>query len=684
MNFSIDPVLEKADIQWQESGEPFSRHYQDIYFSRAGGLAETHHVFLQANDLQQRWLQAEQTNTDSFTIAELGFGTGLNFLATWQLWRRTRPGRLRLHYISCEKYPLAAADLSKVLSNWPELAQEAAALSASYPDHSSGYHRLLLGRNPTTEGIHPEITLDLYFGDAAHMLAEQARQGQTRIDAWFLDGFAPRVNPEMWQESLLEQIRALSGPGSSLSSYSVTGKVIRTLQVLGFQVEKRKGFGLKRQMLFAELMPAAPVKEAKIEGARTELAARPRITVLGAGLAGSSTAWQLARRGYQVIVIDANKQAAGGASGNPQAVLQCRLNRDPSAEWQFNLHSYLYACRLYTWLTHTGHKPFHWHDCGVLTLASAYRHTRKTGSATNYPHYDAQVLHAVTAEQASNIANIRVDEPGVFMPGGGWLNPVLLCESYLSHPDIELICNTRIEQIEHDGACWHLSNPATGFTHQSEIVILATSHEITTMAQGAGLPVSPLRGQVSFVPTTANSGKLSCVVCASRYLTPAFGDDHSIGASYIKNSTDTELSEQEQAENLAAIKADFPGLNLDTPGLLAGRAGIRGGSQDFMPLVGQVPDNRFWQEVDGGSQHLSGHAREVKANHYPGLFVNVGHGSHGVATTALCADYLAAMISKEASPIPASVARCLDPTRFQQRKLRKLSASPRLHSRAPK
>lgn len=675
MNTHIDPVLEKADIQWQESGEPFSRQFQDIYFSRAGGLAETRHVFLQSNNLQQRWIQAEQNRTGIFTIAELGFGTGLNFLATWQLWRQTHTGSLRLHYISCEKHPLALTDLRRILSNWPELEQESAALIACYPDHSSGYHRLLLGHNTTSDRMHPEITLDLYFGDAELMLSEQGRHAQTHVDAWFLDGFAPRVNPDMWQESLFGQIRRLSGVSSSLSSYSVTGKVVRTLKTLGYRVEKREGFGHKRQMLFAELMPTEsdrPATVTKTGSVHKTCAVRPHVSVVGAGLAGSSTAWQLARRGYQVTVIDSNDSPAQGASGNPQAVLQCRLNRTPSAEWQFNLHSYLYACRLYSWLTQTGNKSFHWHDCGVLTLSSAYQQTRKSDPETDYLHYDEQVLRFVTAAQASNIANIQINERGLFMPGGGWLNPALLCETYLAHPNIKLVCNTRVEKINHDGTCWQLFNQSTGLIHKSDIVILATSHEINTLSQGAGLPVLPLRGQVSFVPVSGNSGKLSCVVCASRYLTPAYDNGHSIGASYIKNSIDTELSQDEQNDNLAAIRSNLPDLDLAAPGILSGRAGIRGGSQDFMPLVGQMPDNGFWQGIHEDSRHLNGQASSLSQSYYSGLYVNAGHGSHGVASTALCADYLAALISQEALPIPASAARCLDPARFQQRRLRKI------------
>jgi len=250
--------LQNANLTWQDDGAPYSPDYDDVYFSREGGLAETHYVFLQANNLVARWqaLDAELIASDShavFTIGELGFGTGLNFLSCWRLWQQTACQRLQLHYISCEKHPLTHNALGKALQQWPELAQLSEQLLRFYPDHSVGYHRLPL----------PEITLDLYYGDALELLqqqsscdvspaAEPTSKPNARTDAWFLDGFTPAHNPALWSDEILQLIADRSRHGTTLSSYSVTGRVVRSLQATGFTVEKQKGFGPKRVMLFAQ------------------------------------------------------------------------------------------------------------------------------------------------------------------------------------------------------------------------------------------------------------------------------------------------------------------------------------------------------------------------------------------------------------------------------------------------
>src|SRR5690606_29738517 len=161
---SPEQPFANADIDWQEGDLPYSTRFDDIYFSRQGGLAETEHVFLAANRLRERWQQLEaaaqqtqlqqqqeahhqQSSQRVFTIAELGFGTGLNFLCCWRAWHESRkalpqPGRLRLHYIACEKYPMRRETLAQALQGWEELSAYSSALIEVYPDHSAGYHRL--------------------------------------------------------------------------------------------------------------------------------------------------------------------------------------------------------------------------------------------------------------------------------------------------------------------------------------------------------------------------------------------------------------------------------------------------------------------------------------------------------------------------------------------------------------
>ncbi len=638
-------TLQNAEIEWQDGGEPFSRQFADIYFSREGGIAETRHVFLQANDLLNRWQQAALRGDKLFTIAELGFGTGLNFLCCWQLWRQwqlSAPGQhgLRLHFISCEKYPMRQQALQESHKHWPELAEFSQSLLSQYPDHTPGYQRLHCLSSDTKD----RICLDLYLGDAQQMLAES----DAIVDAWFFDGFAPRVNPDMWSETLLQTVARLSKPGTTISSYSVTGRVVRYLQELGFNVEKLPGFGSKRQMMFAQLQSSYESSVIDTFSAQSASAhgKDKHVIVIGSGLAGCSTAWQLAQRGYRVSVLEQAGEIANGASGNPQGVLQCRMNRQVSREWYFNLQSFLYAARHYTQLAQQSAIDIEWHNCGVLTLDSAYANARKNPEQDAYCHYAEQVLQRHDSGSCSDISGIDIKQAGYFLPHGGWLNPGALCNAYLQHPFIELYLHSDVASIRKPNDSWQIFNADDSLIASADTVVIANSYRANALLQTIRYPLTALRGQLSFLPQSTETEQLNCVVCAESYIAPAQNNLHCIGASYVKNSTATNLSDAEHLQNISGISKHLPELGLGRNTIISGRASVRGGTLDFMPIVGMV---------DGSD----------------GLFINVGHGSHGLTTTPLCAEYLSCLISKEPSPLQNDVALCLVPDRFAKRKRKK-------------
>ena len=222
-------------IDWTPEG-PRSVRYGDVYFSREDGLAESRAVFLQGCDLPEAW-----AGRRDFVVGELGFGTGLNIAALLDLWRRERPAGGRLHLFSIEAFPLSREEAGRALGAWPELAPVVRQLVERWPSRARGLHRVDL----------PELDarLDLFVGEAAEALA--AWSG--RADAWFLDGFAPSTNPEMWREEVLALVAARSAPGARAATFTVAGAVRRGLAAQGFAVEKRQGFGRKRERLEARL-----------------------------------------------------------------------------------------------------------------------------------------------------------------------------------------------------------------------------------------------------------------------------------------------------------------------------------------------------------------------------------------------------------------------------------------------
>lgn len=671
--------ITNATVSWQDDGTPYSAAFDDVYFSREGGLDETHHVFLQGNDLLQRWhsLDAALQARDSygvFTIVELGFGTGLNFLCTWRLWQQAACQRLRLHYISCEKHPMTHADLSRALAQWPELSVWRDALLASYPDHSAGYHRLPLHIDAHTIRQSP-ILLDLYYGDALTLLHAQANHA-ARVDAWYLDGFTPSRNMDLWSDELLQLLADRTRSGGTLASYSVTGRVVRALRGYGFAIEKRPGFGSKREMLVAMKSATNDAADA-MPGNRIRTA-----VVIGAGLAGATVARALALRGVEVTVLEATSTVASGASGNRQAVVQLRLNRQADALARFNIHSYLYALRYYAALAKHDDNPIDWHACGVITLDSAYTHTRRSPQPGDYDHYSPALLQRIDPDAIYQRTQLRVADGGTLQPGGGWLNPQACTRTILQHPLITLRTQQAVARLQRatsidddkGSATWQALDADGEVLAQADAAFICNSFAARELDQTRELPVYPLRGQVSYVPATETSRHLNTVVCGQRYVAPATDNWHCVGASYVKypetGQAAQTLTEEEHQTNLSGLGSTGEQLGFTTgatsqappPTALQGRASLRGSSGDYMPMAGVV----------------IGASPEATTETGSGLYASVGHGSHGTTTCPLAAEHLAALACGEFSPLARDTAACIEPTRFEaRRRKRKQRLQPR-------
>lgn len=233
-----------TEIEWRD-GQPYASMFQDVYFSSDNGLLETEYVFLQGNNLSTRW---QTLNAKAFTIAETGFGTGLNFLCAAKLWLATAPEKTSLHFISVEKHPLSLQDITTALQPWPELREFSEPFLTHYENLLNGAENIMLYDN--------RVQLSLLIGDATECLKDlnqanaSPKQNNSRIDAWFLDGFSPAKNPDMWQPALFEQMAALSNHTTTFSTFTSAGVVRRGLIAAGFEVVKKPGFGKKREMIY--------------------------------------------------------------------------------------------------------------------------------------------------------------------------------------------------------------------------------------------------------------------------------------------------------------------------------------------------------------------------------------------------------------------------------------------------
>jgi len=611
------PPLPGPELDWQD-GQPVSRRFGDVYFSRDSGIAETRHVFLAGNHLRERW--AALAPGGRFTIGETGFGTGLNFCAAWQLWDSVAPRDAVLRYVSFEQYPLAPDELARALALWPELAPYAAPLAEQYGLLTPGWHRFHFAQS--------RVILTLAIGDANVLLGKLAG----RCDAWFLDGFAPAKNPQMWTPGLLTAVGAHSNGNASVATYSVAAVVRSGLQAAGFDVDKAPGFAHKREMLAGERRNGA--------AASIHASAARRAIVIGGGLAGAASAWSLAARGWQVVLMERAAALAQGASGNPQGVLYARLAGRPSLLGELTLAGYAYSLRTLKALLPESDDT--WRACGVLQLALDEK-TRTRQRELIELGLAASIVRQVDRAEAMTLAGLVLPAGGLYFPDAGWVQPGALVHALAAHPGIEVRTAVEVEALERDAnGVWRVLG-ARDVLGSAPVVVAAASTEVVRFSQLQHLPLHAVRGQITQLPETPASRSLRAVVCGDASITPARAGLHSLGATFVHDFEDLALQESEHRQNLADLAAMAPALfdalgadALDAAGL-QGRAAVRCTSPDRLPLAGEVES---------------------------GLIVSTAHGSRGLISPPLCGEAIAAVLEDEPAPVSARLMAAVDPRRF--------------------
>jgi tRNA 5-methylaminomethyl-2-thiouridine biosynthesis bifunctional protein len=369
--------------------------------------------------------------------------------------------------------------------------------------------------------------------------------------------------------------------------------------------------------------------------------------------------------------------------------VQLRLNKQADSTWQFHVHSYQYALRFYAHLDAESDSAPNWHNCGVLTLNSAYTNTREAADSDvlqiRYAHYPKQLLQAIDAQQASELTGLPLQEDGLWQPGGGWINPKRCAIQCLTHPKITVRTGTLVNRLEFNNGAWSVRGttaagigaPDDAELMRAEVVVIANSYSAQAFEQTAVIPVSPLRGQVSHLQENSISTSLKQVICSQRYVAPANSEGiHCVGASYVKQSVDTTESAQEHNENIEKLGVIAALLRFTDQHQTTGRASIRGASRDYMPIAGCVPDTALPDDCYGGALHS--HPRNSAPENapsvitpLPGLYVSTGHGSHGSVSCPVIAEHLAALICREPSPLPQALVELIDPARFVRRQRRR-------------
>ncbi|HWW06479.1 FAD-dependent 5-carboxymethylaminomethyl-2-thiouridine(34) oxidoreductase MnmC [Collimonas sp.] len=581
---------------------------------------------------------------ENFVLLDSEFGSGEHFFATWQTWLEDPQRSRQLHYLAPLPQLTTLHDLQLVCARFPEWQILCAELCSAWPPAVPGFHRIFLQ--------HEQLILTLMIGDSATCL----RQIVAKVDAFRIHGHGWKA----WPMQVLSTLGRLAAEHASLD-ISVAEEVARKqLQQAGFVFENAADGEPQTSALRGRFTPRF-----KPRPAATTAHSERRAIVIGAGLAGSAACQRLVQRGWSVDLIESQTTPAQQASGNPAGIFMPVLSRDDNPGSRLSRSAYLFALQVWRQLGGIGN-TFDGAACGVLQIARDAEHAEGQQQLARHWRYPADYAQWLDQAVASERAGSPVSGGGWYFPAAGWVRPSSLCQAMLDScgTHLQIHFGRRAASIERqqgkDKNCWTIRDQHGAEIASAPVVILANACDALRFSQAEDLPLSAIRGQVTYLEAKQVPA-ITPVLCGEAYLTPAYEGVCSVGASYDEDQQSA-LRQESQDANLARLANILPGWRAgQLP--LAGRVGFRCVAIDRLPLVGALPDK------DGACA-----VREAKLKdlpRFPGLYSLLGYASRGLIWAPLAAELLASQLNGEPLPIEADLAAALDPARFllkQQRR----------------
>lgn len=602
----------RPNLTWKTDGTPVDERVGDVYYSVEDGLAESRAVFLAGCGLPEAW-----RGRSSYTMAELGFGTGLNFLATWQMWRAHRSNSAWLHFVSFEGYPLDSEDAAHALKPWPELADLADQLCASWPVRAKGVQQITWPSE--------RLTLTLHIGD----IAETLPRSLFSADAWFLDGFSPAKNDAMWDAALWPLIAERSHKGTRAATFTVAGAVRRGLTSAGFEVAKKPGHGRKRERLEAVFnLGTVPLEPPRA----------PSVAIIGAGISGACLAQTLSERGAEVTVFDQSDGPAQGTSGNPLALVMPRLDAADTVQARLLLEAYLSA------------RAFYRGRPGVSPAETAH-HPRNEAETERFKK--------LLADPPLGLEQLEALRGGGLLHKGSLiLEPRDLLPALLQDVDVrwnaEAQTDFRARTV--NGESFNAIILATGWHMQSEY------------------PDLDLTGRLGQVESYSSAVNAPASALAAGPYALACGETRLWGATFADHTGEAPtVSQTAHAENAAALEQLSPYWLADArKASPVSRAGVRATTADRLPLIGPCPHA---PALTADRQALERAAWTVspEACALDGIFIAGGYGSRGFTWAPWAASLLTASLFQDPVPATADTLRAIAPNRQILRRLKRAS-----------
>jgi len=635
-------------LEWLPDGTPHSPRFGDRYHSSAGhGLTQARGSFLQGCGLPDAWRGAAQ-----WRVLETGFGFGLNFLVTWAAWRADTKRPRLLHFVSCEAWPVQADDIVRAARQWatlePELALLAEQLAAQWWGLLPGVHRLSFEQG--------QVLLTLYIGDAQTLL----RQHKPPADSIYLDGFSPACNPEMWSVHTLKAVARCCSRGTRLATWCVARSVRDALAQCGFVVRKVAGVPPKQHNLQAVFEPHWQPRVGRPVLPDVAVPRAGRCCIIGSGLAGATAAASLARRGWQVEVLEYGSAPAAGASGLPAGIFAPHVSPDDCLLSRLSRSGVRAMLQLMADVAGDARGSI-WDDCGVLER----RPTRLPWTG------GAGLDWSRPAHAAQCIANhLPEDTAACWHARAGWVRPARLIQRLLAQPGIVWRGGCAVAQLRRmpTGVWQALDAQGQVLAAADMLVVCAGPHTNTLLAHA--LPLQPVRGQVTWGLHTPVSPALpwpSQPLNGDGNLLPLVPLDAGcgwvLGSTFERGSTALPLSPEEvvagHAANCAKLHRLAPALHAHCAPPHPNPSPARG--EVLLPPFSLAEEPiHHWAAVRCATPDRLPVVGPLAA----GLWVCTGMGARGLTLSALCAELLAARLHGEPVPLQASLAQALGSERW--------------------
>lgn len=537
--------LKKSELLISPKLGIFSNLYKDIYFDKYNGIKETQHIFLKANNLASRFKKSNK-----FVISELGFGTGLSFLLTLKLWKETKKPNAKLIFISFESAPLTKIELKQVYKYVKGLKTLSNQLIKKLPTIYQSTHRLYFESD--------NVELILIYDDFNCL-----DSFKFFVDAWFLDGFAPKKNTSAWNSKLFEQIYFNTNSQGTFSTFTAAGHVRRGLSNSGFSVSRVVGFGNKKESLIG-IKKTLSSEINKVLSFNNNIGP---VAIIGSGISGASLAYSLRKRNIECFVIDKSSKYASGASGNKLALQMPKLTLDNSPYGLLSLEAFTYSRNLAKNLNSI--PPSN----GLIVLPSRKRdHIKYLKLLQNNWPLD---LISNKIENANFLKNINY----VYMKSSGILDNKKFIKNLIK--DVNFVANFDVKKVINTKDQLKLLIDDKGNILKAKTVIWANGYEMKNVSDN--LPINSISGQVTYLKENKAYNNLKLNFSYGRHFSQAFGGYHQIGSSFNRND-DKNYKEIDQINNLNTIPDFLKKMIKDFNSQTKYRVSVRASTKDRMPF----------------------------------------------------------------------------------------------------